>query len=161
MKERTPVSAYKLPSSSYNKQRVYINSLWTPCMITGSGETWQTPNSNTWSKYDHPGTSYPALSGTWPTPATWATLPYSMIQPSVRANYSQANSLLFIVFTKIWFYTKLYLVMDHHYKSLLLNMPVRHIINKLKTSSSELKQQLIRLDTMKIKNFFILGRYLT
>jgi len=48
-------------------------------------------------------------------------------------------------------------VMDHHYKSLLLNMPVRHIINKLKTSSSDLKQQLIRLDTMKIKNFFILG----
>jgi len=48
-------------------------------------------------------------------------------------------------------------VMDHQYKSLLLNMPVRHIINKVKTSSSEIKKQLTRLEEMDIKNYFILG----
>jgi len=48
-------------------------------------------------------------------------------------------------------------VMDHQYKSLLLNMPVRHIINKVKTSDSDLKMQLSRLEQMDIKNYFILG----
>jgi len=48
-------------------------------------------------------------------------------------------------------------VMDHQYKSLLLNMPVRHIINKVKTSSTDLKKQLTRLDDMDINNYFILG----
>ena len=48
--------------------------------------------------------------------------------------------------------------MDHQYKSLLLNMPVRHIINKVKTSSADLKKQLTRLEEMDIKNYFILGK---
>jgi len=48
-------------------------------------------------------------------------------------------------------------VMNHQYKSLLLNMPVRHLINKLKTSASEIKKQLMRIDEMDINNFFILG----
>jgi len=48
-------------------------------------------------------------------------------------------------------------VMDHQYKSLLLNMPVRHIINKVKTTSMDLKKQLMRLEEMDIKNYFILG----
>ena len=53
--------------------------------------------------------------------------------------------------------TKSHAVMDHQYKSLLLNMPVRHIINKVKTTESELKAQLKRLDEMDINNYFILG----
>ena len=47
--------------------------------------------------------------------------------------------------------------MDSQY-SLLLNMPIRHIITKLATSSSGIKEQLVRMEQMNIKNFFILGK---
>ena len=48
--------------------------------------------------------------------------------------------------------------MNHHYKNLLLNMPVRHIVNRLETSSMEnLKEQIQRLHMLEIRNFFLLG----
>jgi len=48
--------------------------------------------------------------------------------------------------------------MNHHYKNLLLNMPVRHIINRLETMNKEaLKEQIKRLHMLEIRNFFILG----
>ena len=48
--------------------------------------------------------------------------------------------------------------MNHHYKNLLLNMPVRHIVNRLETSSKEnLKEQIQRLHMLEIRNFFLLG----
>ena len=42
--------------------------------------------------------------------------------------------------------------------SLLLNLPVRHIINKVKTSKSDLTAQLTRLNEMEISNYFIIGK---
>ena len=48
--------------------------------------------------------------------------------------------------------------MNHHYKNLLLNLPVRHIINKIETINREaLKEQLRRMYLQEIRNFFFLG----
>ena len=48
--------------------------------------------------------------------------------------------------------------MNHHYKNLLLNMPVRHIINRMETMNREaLKEQFKRMHMQEIRNFFILG----
>ena len=48
--------------------------------------------------------------------------------------------------------------MVHQDATLLLNMKVRHIIDKVKTSKSELKAQLTRLKYIAISNYFILGK---
>ena len=48
--------------------------------------------------------------------------------------------------------------MDHQYYSLLLNMPVRQIINKTMESDLDIEAQLTRLADMDINNYFILGK---
>ena len=51
-----------------------------------------------------------------------------------------------------------YLDLNHHYKNLLYNMPVRHTINRLETMNKEaLKEQFKRMHMQEIRNFFILG----
>lgn len=48
-------------------------------------------------------------------------------------------------------------VMDHKYKSLLLNVPTRHVINETSQEIIEMKRQLLRLRDLDIVNYFILG----
>ncbi|XP_074095808.1 ionotropic receptor 25a [Cotesia typhae] len=48
-------------------------------------------------------------------------------------------------------------VMDHKYKSLLLNIPTRHVIVRAKTTDKEVSDQLQRLRNLDIVNFFLLG----
>lgn len=48
-------------------------------------------------------------------------------------------------------------VMDHKYKSLLQNLPVRHVIHMIKGTDSEVKKQLMKLDDVDLNNFFVLG----
>ncbi|XP_012259587.2 ionotropic receptor 25a-like [Athalia rosae] len=48
-------------------------------------------------------------------------------------------------------------VMDHKYKSLLQNVPVRHVIVKAKEAGSQMTKQLSRLRNLDIVNFFVLG----
>ncbi|KAG7201200.1 hypothetical protein KM043_003987 [Ampulex compressa] len=48
-------------------------------------------------------------------------------------------------------------VMDHKYKSLLLNVPTRHVINESAQSVAEMKRQLPRLRDLDVVNYFILG----
>lgn len=48
-------------------------------------------------------------------------------------------------------------VMDHKYKSLLQNVPVRHVIVKAKNPGTEIRDQLSRLRSLDIVNFFVLG----
>lgn len=49
--------------------------------------------------------------------------------------------------------------MDHKYKSLLRNLPTRHII--VRVNETSIKEQLIRLRNLEIVNFFILGNLTT
>ena len=53
--------------------------------------------------------------------------------------------------------SRLLAVFNHHYKNLLLNMPVRHIINKMETDMDKLKMQIARIEKLEINNFFILA----
>ncbi|XP_015435363.1 PREDICTED: glutamate receptor ionotropic, kainate 2 [Dufourea novaeangliae] len=48
-------------------------------------------------------------------------------------------------------------VMDHKYKSLLLNVPTRHVINEASQHTKEIRRQLTRLRDLDIVNYFILG----
>lgn len=48
-------------------------------------------------------------------------------------------------------------VMNHKYKSLLLNVPTRHVINQLKNSINEVKLQLSHLRDLDVVNYFLLG----
>ncbi|XP_023346465.1 ionotropic receptor 25a [Eurytemora carolleeae] len=48
-------------------------------------------------------------------------------------------------------------VMDHKYRSLLLNLPTRHIIKPLETTDAGIKDQLTRLESVDINNFFVLA----
>lgn len=48
-------------------------------------------------------------------------------------------------------------VMDHKYKSLLLNVPTRHVISGASQQVAEMKRQLSRLRDLDIVNYFILG----
>ncbi|XP_031839335.1 ionotropic receptor 25a [Nomia melanderi] len=48
-------------------------------------------------------------------------------------------------------------VMDHKYKSLLLNVPTRHVINEASRKLADIKRQLPRLRDLDIVNYFILG----
>ncbi|XP_029051723.2 ionotropic receptor 25a [Osmia bicornis bicornis] len=48
-------------------------------------------------------------------------------------------------------------VMDHKYKSLLLNVPTRHVINEASQQVTKMKRQLPRLRDLDIVNYFILG----
>ncbi|CAG2060883.1 unnamed protein product, partial [Timema podura] len=51
-------------------------------------------------------------------------------------------------------------VMDHKYKSLLQNMPTRHVIIKV-NESMPVKKQIQKLRDLDIFNFFIVGRLST
>ena len=56
-------------------------------------------------------------------------------------------------------YTKFnILVMTHHYKNLLMNLPVRHIISILETEDMKLEEQINRYVSMDIMNFVLLCR---
>ena len=48
--------------------------------------------------------------------------------------------------------------MTRHYKHLLLNMPVRHTLTMMERDSGKLGQQLQRLVSMDVMNFYILAR---
>lgn len=48
-------------------------------------------------------------------------------------------------------------IMNHKYKSLLLNVPTRHVINDLQTSDELIKEQLMRLRDLDVVNYFLLG----
>lgn len=48
-------------------------------------------------------------------------------------------------------------IMNHKYKSLLLNVPTRHVINDLQISIDLIKEQLTRLRDLDIVNYFLLG----
>ena len=48
--------------------------------------------------------------------------------------------------------------MTHHYKNLLVNLPVRHILTKIEPDDNMLKMQIERMLSMDISNFFILAR---
>ncbi|XP_045485455.1 ionotropic receptor 25a-like [Pieris rapae] len=55
-----------------------------------------------------------------------------------------------------------YFVMDHKYKSLLLNIPTRHLITPVKSfSKDDIKTQLQSLRELGISNFFVIGSLLT
>ena len=48
--------------------------------------------------------------------------------------------------------------MSHHYKNLLLNMPVRHTLTMMEANSDRLGKQLQKFVSMDIMNFYILAR---
>ncbi|XP_032686225.1 ionotropic receptor 25a [Odontomachus brunneus] len=48
-------------------------------------------------------------------------------------------------------------VMDHKYKSLLLNVPTRHVINEIATSLDGIRIQLSALRDLDVVNYFMLG----
>lgn len=48
-------------------------------------------------------------------------------------------------------------IMNHKYKSLLLNVPTRHVINDLHNSIELIKEQLMRLRDLDVVNYFLLG----
>nr|QHN69175.1 ionotropic receptor 6 [Sirex noctilio] len=50
-----------------------------------------------------------------------------------------------------------FFIMDHKYKSLLQNVPTRHVIVRAKEPGTELVGQLSRLRDLDIVNFFVLG----
>ena len=47
--------------------------------------------------------------------------------------------------------------MDYQYKHLLINVPTRHIIQKMKKSENDLKDQLNKFAMRNLNNFFIIG----
>ena len=49
-------------------------------------------------------------------------------------------------------------VMTHHYKNLLMNMPVRHVLDKMETEQEKLEEQITKYVKMDIMNFFLLTR---
>ncbi|CAK9805963.1 Ionotropic receptor 25a [Anthophora quadrimaculata] len=48
-------------------------------------------------------------------------------------------------------------IMDHKYKSLLLNVPTRHVINEASQQVMKMRRQLPRVRDLDIVNYFILG----
>lgn len=48
-------------------------------------------------------------------------------------------------------------IMDHKYKSLLLNVPTRHVINGLQDSIDNVRDQLVKLRDLDVVNYFLLG----
>ena len=52
----------------------------------------------------------------------------------------------------------IYAVFTHHYNTLLLNMPVRHMINRLQLGDrAQLAAQLRRIVSLEVRNFFVLA----
>ena len=50
------------------------------------------------------------------------------------------------------------LVMTHHYKNLLMNMPVRHAFEKIEPEDQKLEEQITKFVKMDIMNFVLLSR---
>lgn len=73
-------------------------------------------------------------------------LPESVRQMAMLLNVTNAA----ILFDKNF-------VMNHKYKSLLLNVPTRHVINEIDTSIDTVRAQLSALRDLDIVNFFLLG----
>ncbi|XP_034939121.1 ionotropic receptor 25a-like [Chelonus insularis] len=77
--------------------------------------------------------------------------PADMIPDAVRHMSSDMNiSNAAIIFDQ-------HFVMDHKYKSLLLNVPTRHVIVKAKEYGPPMTDQMKQLRNLDIVNFFILG----
>ena len=52
----------------------------------------------------------------------------------------------------------IYAVFTHHYNTLLLNMPVRHMISRLQLGDrAQLAAQLRRIVSLEVRNFFVLA----
>ena len=126
------------------------------CCIENGG-IWQMNKKSIWSKLGLPVIFSQVSSETLLGLATLAMLEFSMITHLVSF-FLLVCYFEHPLFLLSWVFPIIFVkVMDHHYKSLLLNMPVRHIINKVKSSSDEIKAHLRRLEEMDIKNFFVLG----
>ncbi|XP_057341195.1 ionotropic receptor 25a [Microplitis mediator] len=81
--------------------------------------------------------------------------PADLIPDAIRQLCSQMNiTNAAIIFDKGF-------VMDHKYKSLLLNIPTRHVIVQSKIDTNEILNQLQRLRDLDIVNFFVLGEEVT
>ena len=48
-------------------------------------------------------------------------------------------------------------VMDYKYRTLLQNVPVRHLINRMKTEKTDVEKQLKRLSDVDLNNIFLLS----
>ena len=48
-----------------------------------------------------------------------------------------------------------FLVMDYKYRTLLQNVPVRHLINKMKMDNDDIEKQLKRLTNVDLNNIFL------
>ena len=48
--------------------------------------------------------------------------------------------------------------MTHHYKNLLMNMPVRHAFEKIEPEDEKLEEQITKFVKMDIMNFVLLSR---
>ncbi|QQP50897.1 Ionotropic glutamate receptor 25a [Caligus rogercresseyi] len=47
--------------------------------------------------------------------------------------------------------------MHYKYRSLLQNIPVRHMIQKIRMGKNELKAQLLRMTEVDLNNYFVFG----
>lgn len=73
-------------------------------------------------------------------------IPDAIRQLSIQMNISNAA----IIFDDNF-------VMDHKYKSLLVNVPTRHVIVKAKNTKKHIDEQLTRIRSLDLVNFFILS----
>ena len=48
--------------------------------------------------------------------------------------------------------------MNQNYNNILMNLPVRHILDKIETEEEKLEQQINKFVNLNIMNFFILSR---
>lgn len=77
--------------------------------------------------------------------------PADLIPEAIRQMASNLNiSNLAVIFDETF-------VMDHKYKSLLLNVPTRHVIVRTKAPAEETRRQLTQLRKLDIVNFFVLA----
>ena len=63
--------------------------------------------------------------------------------------------LLVITFFNSYFNNVKNLVMDYKYRTLLQNVPVRHLINKMKDTKEDVEKQLKRLSDVDLNNIFL------
>ncbi|CAL1688316.1 unnamed protein product [Lasius platythorax] len=73
-------------------------------------------------------------------------MPEAIRQLAIQMNITNAG----ILFDKNF-------IMNHKYKSLLLNVPTRHVINELQHSSELIKEQLSKLRDLDVVNYFLMG----
>ncbi|XP_018303765.1 ionotropic receptor 25a isoform X1 [Mycetomoellerius zeteki] len=73
--------------------------------------------------------------------------PEAIRQLAIQMNITNAGIL----------YDKKDFVMIHKYKSLLLNVPTRHVINSLQNMIDNVREQLSKLRDLDVVNYFLLG----